>query len=219
MSLPNILLSLLREPMSGTDLIGLFQGTFHHFWKTDLSQIYRALEGLERDGCLVSESIPSPKGPSRRVYRLTGNGRRRLVEWIRKPPQIPAAKLEFLAQLFSVTADERPRERARALLTSMREEAARGVAVLEAIDARMQEAPGYPEAMPAFLFYPWLTLRHGLIRRRGLLEWIDESLELLDRRPGPAGDDADPEAMSALVRGLVEAAGEPGATKLTREEE
>ena len=74
-----------------------------------------------------------------------------------------------------------------------------------AIDAQLQEAPGYPEAMPAFVFYPWLTLRHGLIRRRGLLEWIDESLELLDRRPGPAGDDADPEAMSALVRGLAEA--------------
>jgi len=212
MSLPDILLSLLREPMSGTELIRLFQGTISHFWKTDLSQIYRALEAMETEGSLRSGSSPSSKGPARRVYRLTARGRRRLAEWIRRPATIPAAKFEYLAQLFSVTADERPRERARELLTSMRGEAAAAVAVLEAIDAGFRKAPGPPEAMPVSLFYPWLTLRHGLIRRRALLEWIDECLEHLERRPESA-DEAAADAFSELLQALQLEAGQDGSAE------
>jgi DNA-binding PadR family transcriptional regulator len=210
MSLPDILLSLLREPMSGTDLIRLFDGSINHFWKTDLSQVYRALEALESEGCLLSESLPSPRGPARRVYRLTDRGRQRLAGWICQPVRIPPAKFEYLAQLFSVTADERPRERAREILVSMRGEAAGAVAVLEAIDARFRQTPGYPEAMPTFLFYPWLTLQHGLSRRRSLLDWIDECLALLDRRPGEIDEDAGAEALSELVRALRLVAEDPG---------
>lgn len=208
MGLPDILLSLLREPMSGSDLIRLFQGSVSHFWKTDLSQIYRALESLEGDGYLRSKSLPSNRGPAKRVYRLTARGRRRLTEWIRQPPTLPKTKLEFLAQLFSVTADERPRERAREMLASMRGEAAATLVALESIDALYRGVAPTPEELPAFLFYPWLTLRHGLIRRRALVEWIDECLGTLERRADAADADAGPDSMSALVQALRQVAGD-----------
>jgi DNA-binding PadR family transcriptional regulator len=219
MSLPDILLSLLREPMSGSDLIRLFEGTIRHFWKTDLSQIYRALDALEREGCLRSESLPSPRGPARRVYRLTARGRRRLTEWIRRPPRIPAAKFEYLAQLLSVTADERPRECARTLLNTMRDEAVQAVAVLEGIDSTLRQMTGGTDAMPSSLFYPWLTLRHGLIRRQGLLQWIDECLELLDQRPGKEDEDAGPEVMAELAHALQLVAEQAGVTEDSKEDE
>jgi DNA-binding PadR family transcriptional regulator len=208
MSLPDILLSLLRQPMSGTDLIRLFEGIIRHFWKTDLSQIYRALDALERDGCLRSEMLPSSRGPERRVYALTDAGRHRLMEWIRRPATIPAAKFEYLAQLFSVTADEQPRERARELLRSMRGEAERSVQILEAIDALFRRQ--LPEDMHASVFYPWLTLRHGLIRRRGLLEWIDECLGHLELRSGEEEQDLAGEAVPELARALQSIAKEAG---------
>jgi DNA-binding PadR family transcriptional regulator len=202
MSLPDILLSLLREPMSGSDLVRLFQGTIAHFWRADLSQIYRALEALEHEGCLRSVSQPSARGPARRVYRLTSRGRKRLAEWIRSPAKIPAAKLEYLAQIFSVTADREPAARAREILMSMRQEAADSVEVLDAIDRRIQEFTRDRGPLPAFLFYPWLTLRHGLLRRRAVLAWIDESLEHLDRRPSSADADAGSGALSQLLEAL-----------------
>ncbi len=210
MSLPDILLSLLREPLSGTDLVRLFRGTINHFWKADLSQIYRALQALEREGFLSSKNHPSPRGPARRVYRLTPTGHRRLADWLRRPPRIPAAKFAYLAKLFSATADERPSERAREILSSMRDDAARAVALLEVIDKQFRQAPGKIEAMPAFLFYPWLTLRHGLLRRRALLEWLDECLEILDRRPVLADEDSGPGALSELARVLEFSVGEAG---------
>ncbi len=69
---------------------------------------------------------------------------------------------------------------------------------------------GGPQSMPTSLFYPWLTLRHGLIRRRGLLEWIDECVEHMDRRPGAEDEEAGPEAMSDLARALQLVAEEAG---------
>lgn len=204
MSLPDILLSLLREPMSGTELVEIFQGTINHFWKTDLSQIYKALEALEREECLTSRTVPSSRGPERRVYSLTATGRKRLRSWIHRPPRIPAAKFEYLAQLFSVTAEREPRQAAGEMLTSMRGKAAREVAVLEGLDALFTERPGYPESMPSSLFYPWLTLRHGLLRRRALLAWIDEALQFLEARSKQTDEGSGRKAISELMEALKE---------------
>jgi len=202
MSLPDVLLSLLREPMSGTDLIRLFKSSIQHFWKTDLSQIYRALENLESKGLVRSESVPSARGPARKVYHLNDDGRTRLLDWIATEPRIPPVKFEYLAQIFSVTADPDPSGRAREMLWSMRDEAAAGLATLKGIDAALARVPGYPNDMPAAFFYPWLTLRHGIQRRRALLDWIDECLERLDARNPEAdvpGEDNDTMAHLALI--------------------
>ena len=213
MSLNDVLLSLLREPMSGTDLIELFRRSIRHFWQADLSQIYRALESLEQGGCLRSTAVPSSRGPARRVYSLTPDGKRRLLEWVQREPQLPALKFEYLAQLFSMTAEDDPVGRAREHLNALRSEAAASLTVLEGIDAAMSGLPGYPERLPAQLFYPWLTLRHGLCRRRALVEWIDESLARLDRR-GEDEAGVDPDAISELIhmlRGIAEATTAGGA--------
>ena len=203
MSLHDVLLSLLRQPMSGSELIALFDSSIRHFWQTDLSQIYRALETLEASGAVRSRSMPSPRGPARRVYRLTPAGRRRLIEWVRRRPRIPLAKFEYLAQVFSVTAEERPRLRAREILAGLAREARASLAILEGLDAAFRAVPGYPDQLPTFAFYPWLTLRHGIHRRRALVDWTDECLERLDRRSDDV-DVSDPEAIAALTSLLQE---------------
>jgi len=206
MSLPNVLLSLLREPMSGSELTELFGSSIGHFWSADLSQIYRALDSLEQRGCVKSKSVPSPRGPARRVYSLTAPGKRHLLEWVRSEPQLPAVKFEYLAKLFSVPADTDPIGSARAQLGALRDQAATGLAVLEGIDATMSELDGYPARLPTSVFYPWLTLRHGLFRRRALVEWIDESLAWLDRRGKDEADDdlAGNAELIRILRGSVE---------------
>ena len=211
MSLHDVVLSLLREPMSGTDLARLFDSTISHFWSVDLSQIYRALDRLEEDGEVRSRSVPSSRGPARRVFRLTAAGKRRLEAWISAPPKVPAAKFEYLAQLFSVTADDAPRDRACELLKGMRGEAAAAVAALTELDGAFKGFKGYPDKMPAALFYPWLTLRHGLRRRQAFLEWIDECLEILHRRPRKADVEGDQNAVAHLAQ-LIRSLEEPSQT-------
>ncbi len=203
MGLQDILLSLLREPMSGTELIHFFRGTIHHFWQTDLSQIYRALEALDREGYVRAESMPSSKGPARKEYRLTKKGRTRLAGWLRQKAVVPPHKFEYLAKIFSVTADAHPRKRALELMRSMRGEVIDAVVQLEAIEHLMSATPGFPNDMPANMFYPWLTLHHGLMRRRALLEWIDESIVRIERRSSEA-DNAGESGCPADLQRMLE---------------
>ena len=56
--------------------------------------------------------------------------------------------------------------------------------------------------MPAAVFYPWLTLRHGLHRRRAFLSWIDECLARLDRRPEAAEGEVSSEEFGELLHML-----------------
>jgi len=47
----------------------------------DAGAIYRALRHLEGRGCVVSEWSQGGRGPNRRVYALTEEGRKQLQDW------------------------------------------------------------------------------------------------------------------------------------------
>ncbi len=47
------------------------------------STVYPLLARLERDGLLLVRTAPSPSGPPRRYYHLTGAGRQRLQDMSR----------------------------------------------------------------------------------------------------------------------------------------
>ena len=66
LSLPHILLGLLREPASGYDLKAEFEKMIRHYWSAELSQIYPTLKRMEGQGWLASATEPSDRGPDRR---------------------------------------------------------------------------------------------------------------------------------------------------------
>ena len=68
MSLPQLLLGLLRSPAPGYELKQQLDALYSHAWNADLPQIYRTLIRMERDGWLAATPEPSDRGPERRVY-------------------------------------------------------------------------------------------------------------------------------------------------------
>ena len=80
MSLEHILLGILHRPASGYQIKNDFDLVFSHFWSAELSQIYRTLKSLEKRGLLTSKTERSEKGPDRRIYRRTADGRSALLE-------------------------------------------------------------------------------------------------------------------------------------------
>lgn len=99
MSLERILLGLLRDPASGYDLRKEFDRGPRHFWTAELSQIYPALDAMERRGWLTSRRTPSARGPARRVYRRTRIGTRVLHQWLRAAPDLETERLAYIGQL------------------------------------------------------------------------------------------------------------------------
>lgn len=124
MALEHILLGLMREPGSGTDIKRAFDEAIGHFWAAELSQVYPMLNRMARDGLLSVSSEPSPKGPPRKVYALTDAGRKSLHEWLAQAPNVGTERVEWLAQIWFM--DETP-EHALPFFDRLRDELAREV--------------------------------------------------------------------------------------------
>jgi DNA-binding PadR family transcriptional regulator len=84
MSVRHALLALLSErPKYGLQLRQEFEARTGEVWPLNVGQVYTTLQRLERDGLVESEG--GDEGPQK-GYRITGNGRRELVDWLQTPP-------------------------------------------------------------------------------------------------------------------------------------
>lgn len=84
MSIRHALLALLSSgPKYGLQLRQEFEDGTGDAWPLNAGQVYTTLSRLERDGLVASED--DEDGPQRR-YRISGDGRVELDEWLHTPP-------------------------------------------------------------------------------------------------------------------------------------
>ncbi len=182
MSLPHILLGLLRQPASGYDLKNSVDEYVRHFWPAELSQIYPTLKRLESAGWLTVKSEASPRGPERRVYETTEAGHEELQRWLRSGPQVGNERFEYLAQI-AFMDELGSLEEARRFMVTLRARLIARRAGLEALETGWsQEWPDFPHDLPDHEFYPHINLRMGLLSLAAKIQWCDESIERIDRR-------------------------------------
>ena len=184
MSLDHILLGLLREPATGYDLKNAFSENVRHFWSAELSQIYPTLKRLEQRRMLRSRLEPSPKGPNRRVYSLTDEGRAELLRWLRGGPAVGTERFAYLAQLYFMDAIGDIQE-TRAFMTALRDHLSRWLAQLWAVERDVIVAHGEaPERYSDAGFHQFAALRMGIHSIGSKVSWCNETLAAIDRRLG-----------------------------------
>ena len=192
MALSHILLGLLSEPATGYELKKLFDESLSHFWDAEQSQIYTTLARLRSEGFLTRKTVPSDKGPNRKVYRRTAKGRKELLKWLAAGPDIGDFRFSYLAQVFFLQELDDPAD-AVTFLRSLHEHFRIRLEALRAIDAEFREEfPEYPDVVPGEYLYPSITLRFGLKRIQATLDWIDESIATIGRSTG-LSDSAQPD--------------------------
>lgn len=79
---PCLLLLLADGSSHGYDLLEQVRGL--GVSSADTGGVYRCLRSLEQDGLVSSWWEPSPSGPARRTYEITGPGRDALAEAVRQ---------------------------------------------------------------------------------------------------------------------------------------
>ena len=106
---PCLLLLLSEAPAHGYELIERMRP--FGFEVGDPASVYKTLRQMERDGIVSSEwELPS-RGPARRVYALTSDGRDLLDAWAHTLERNRAVLDGFLSRFAAHTTAEAPRSR------------------------------------------------------------------------------------------------------------
>jgi DNA-binding PadR family transcriptional regulator len=88
-SVRHALLALLSEgPKYGFQLREEFEARTGEVWPLNVGQVYTTLQRLERDGLVESDGA-AREGPQK-TFRITAEGGRELVTWLRTPPDLAA---------------------------------------------------------------------------------------------------------------------------------
>jgi PadR family transcriptional regulator AphA len=125
MSLRNAILGLLnKEPMNGYAIKTLFDEAINFIWQAELSQIYRELDAMEKEGLVTSSIEQQHDRPNKRVYSITESGRAGFMEWLKDAPgQFLAPKRDdFMLRFFfgSLAGDEVMRQSLEQMLLHVR---------------------------------------------------------------------------------------------------
>ena len=94
---------LTQNPMHGYELYRYFTApsALGEVWYLGLSQMYKLLKELERQGYVEAIVESQDSYPDRKVYHITSAGRSAFLQWMEKPVNnARLIRVEFLAKLF-----------------------------------------------------------------------------------------------------------------------
>ncbi len=89
MSLKHSILGLLHyKDMHGYQIKRIIEARFAHMWSINFGQIYPNLKKLKEEGLvtMAEEENQGEKGPSRKIYSITRQGRLAFQEWLETMP-------------------------------------------------------------------------------------------------------------------------------------
>jgi DNA-binding PadR family transcriptional regulator len=160
---------LALGPRSGYDIKRVVDRSIRHFWAASYGQIYPELKRLEDAGWIAGKD--ADRGArSRRVYRITAQGRRELDGWLHGYETRIELRDESLLRLFF--ADTLPRDEALGLLAARREGYRMMLGYLRGLD----DGSGEPDPPFVDLVYRW-----GLHYCEWGIEWCDRQERRLRR--------------------------------------
>ncbi|MEA1961431.1 MAG: PadR family transcriptional regulator [Bacillota bacterium] len=188
MSLQHAILGLLTyESMSGYDLKSFLDNSINFFWTAQLSQIYRDLGSLESKG-YVTYHIEKQEGrPDRKVYSINEEGRGAFTKWLEKfPPTLSSAvRDEFAVRIFfgsRISQDEMSFQLKR--FKKEKEEELKSFVYVNKIVEKYSQTLGAPQEE----FYWKLLLKRSYMVTNSLIEWADESIQMIENSQIPTSN-------------------------------
>lgn len=174
-----IILGLLSyTPMTGYDLKAFFDRSINFFWSAELSQIYRELSRLEKQGYISFKTEHQEGRPDKKIYSITQEGEGAFMEWLRDFPDTLStpSRNEFLVRIFF--SSKLQRGELTAQLEDYIDEQERELKIYEQIEKKLSERlkeKGYE----GDTFCQRMTVKRGISFARSEISWAKECIEEL----------------------------------------
>ena len=170
------LLGLLSlGPMSGYEMRQMMERSTANFWTESYGQIYPALKRMVKDGLATVEE-QQKDGRAKKVYKLTGEGERRLRRWLGVETKPQVHRNELLLKVFF--GDRAERGAIAAQVVAERERCEDDLQRYEATLLRMEMEHARHPAMP----YWRMAARCGMAHAKASIAWCEETLAELEKR-------------------------------------
>ncbi|MEM6614869.1 MAG: PadR family transcriptional regulator, partial [Cyanobacteria bacterium P01_C01_bin.72] len=169
-----ILATLGNNAFSGYDLWKEFSQCSTHYWQASQQQIYRELTKLEKQGALAYEMVAQEGRPDKKVYSITPEGKKILVNWIAEPSSPATIREELLVKVLAahlvpletvIAEIQRRRQLHKEQLTAYLEAETEKFADLGQLSLEKK--------------CMYLTLRRGIRLESQWVEWCDEAIAFL----------------------------------------
>jgi DNA-binding PadR family transcriptional regulator len=101
MSVKFAMLGILAEKdLHGYELKSSFDEKVGEFWSLNYGQIYSTLDRLEKEDLVTHDRQTQDRRPDRKIYSITGKGRKELNDWLSTPVnKVRALRDEFFIKL------------------------------------------------------------------------------------------------------------------------
>ena len=180
MSLKYAILSMvINKEKSGYDIAKEFKSTINFFWQASHQQIYKTLATLEDANWVKYQIKKQQDKPDKKTYSITEVGRNELAKWVAEPSKAQTIRNELLVKLLSIETvgiDIIIKELQRYSLKIKQQ--------LEIYNQIVQEHyQCEPESLPSLYYMSlYLTVRKGIIWAKSEIDWLNESIDLLQKR-------------------------------------
>lgn len=162
---------------SGYELMKLAQSSIGYFWTPAKSHVYAELRRLTSHGLALETEVEQAKRPDKRVYSITPEGERALRRWLEES-EVVAEPIKSVFTLKVFFGALMPRDKLVGQIEQMQRLARARLDELLAIEQMIKDDETF--------FYPYLTLKQGLLHSEAEILWTEQALHELRRAPSSA---------------------------------
>jgi len=184
MSVAHALLGLLTAgERCGYELREELEVEFGPEWRIDFGQLYRVLAKIEGAGWARVKTLPSARGPERKMYRLTRSGRAELRRWIREPEARASRRRDELPLKLRFAMGVKPATSPEPLAEALAERRRRAGVRQQA------ERTACKELLPKGDVGAWLLADRRRREAETAVAWLDTCQGVLGSKPIHARDE------------------------------
>ena len=161
--------------MTGYEIMEVFRDSLNFFWSAQTSQIYRELQGLEKQNWVRKNVVLQQGKPDKNVYFITEEGKTELLRWLSDDSVGWSDKTPILMKVFFM--GERSREENIKYFKEIQERYRDFLKSLESVPEYIEMYGNHIEEKEKMAYWQ-MTVDYG---RRNMQMYIDWAQSCIDR--------------------------------------
>ena len=176
MSLKHALLGFLNcQSMTGYQLKKYFDESVGYFWKASLSQIYPTLNQMREEGMLKVDIIQQDSSPSSKLYTITDQGKKELLNWLDQPFELENIRSILLIKLFF--SSNISKEQVISQLENLIDKAREKMKIFKDGQKHIEQKHLRENDMSREALFWGLTADYGIKHEEFFVTWCEECIE------------------------------------------